>query len=91
MTNFWTSNTHNSLASGGQQSLGDRLMTLYSDIVKDVEKYKRIYRPNTMYENEASRDNLLAYLALRQHNLEDLQKELAEKGLSSLGRLEGQF
>jgi pyruvate kinase len=29
-------------------------------------------------------------LALRQHNLEDLQMELAEKGLSSLGRLEGQ-
>jgi pyruvate kinase len=90
MTNFWTSNTHNSLASGSQQSLGDRLMTLYSDIVKDVEKCKHVYHLNTMYENEASRDNLLAYLALRQHNLEDLQKELAEKGLSSLGRLEGQ-
>lgn len=90
MTNFWIPNTKNSLASGGQESLGDRLMSLYSEIVKDVEKYKHIYRLNTMRENEASRDNLLGYLALRQHNLEDLQMELAEKGLSSLGRLEGQ-
>lgn len=90
MTNFWTPNMDNSLASGRQERLGDRLMTLYSEIVKDVEKYRKIYRLNTMRENEASRDNLLAYLALRQHNLEDLQMELAEKGLSSLGRLEGQ-
>jgi pyruvate kinase len=29
-------------------------------------------------------------LALRQYNLEDLQVNLAEAGLSSLGRLEGQ-
>ncbi|HZA70793.1 MAG TPA: hypothetical protein VE548_13945 [Nitrososphaeraceae archaeon] len=43
-----------------------------------------------MPENQASRDNLLSYLALRQYNLEDLQIKLAEEGLSSLGRLEGQ-
>lgn len=90
MTNFQTPNTNNSLASSSQERLGGRLMTLYSEIVKDVEKYRHIYRLNIMRENEASRDNLLAYLALRRHNLEDLQMELAEKGLSSLGRLEGQ-
>jgi hypothetical protein len=33
---------------------------------------------------------LLCYLALREHDLSDLQLRLAEKGLSSLGRLEGQ-
>ena len=43
-----------------------------------------------MHENEVSRDNLLSYLALRQNNLDDLQLKLADKGLSSLGRLEGQ-
>ncbi|HZD33796.1 MAG TPA: pyruvate kinase, partial [Nitrososphaeraceae archaeon] len=90
MTDFQTPNTNNSLASSSQERLGDRLMTLYSEIVKDVEKYRHIYRLNIMHENKASRDNLLAYLALRQHNLEDLQMELAEEGLSSLGRLEGE-
>lgn len=33
---------------------------------------------------------MLCYLALREHDLSDLQLRLAEKGLSSLGRLEGQ-
>ena len=32
--------------------------------------------------------NLLHYLALRQHDLRDLQRELAARGLSSLGRAE---
>ena len=32
--------------------------------------------------------NLLHYLALRQHDLRDLQEELSQLGLSSLGRLE---
>ena len=35
-----------------------------------------------------SRDNLLAYLALRENDLHTLQNNLAEEGLSSLGRLE---
>ena len=39
-------------------------------------------------DSRSSRDNLLAYLALRDHDLHDLQLELAEIGLSSLGRLE---
>ena len=41
-------------------------------------------------ENEASRDNLLAYLALREQDISELQLSLANQGLSSLGRLEGQ-
>ncbi|MGA7370298.1 MAG: pyruvate kinase [Nitrososphaeraceae archaeon] len=90
MTDIWTSNTDNSQTSGDEERLGNRLADLYFKIVKDVEKHKHFYQLNTMHENEASRDNLLAYLALRQHNLEDLQMELAEEGLSSLGRLEGQ-
>ena len=41
-------------------------------------------------ENKCSRDNLLCYLALRKHDLSDLQLRLAEQGLSSLGMLEGE-
>jgi pyruvate kinase len=40
-------------------------------------------------EAQCSCDNLLAYLALREHDLQNIQLELAERGLSSLGRLEG--
>ncbi|MDQ6668510.1 MAG: pyruvate kinase, partial [Thermoproteota archaeon] len=40
--------------------------------------------------NKCSRDNLLCYLALRKHDLSDLQLRLAEQGLSSLGMLEGE-
>src|SRR5271166_4199359 len=36
----------------------------------------------------ASADNLAHYLALRHHDLRDLQRELMRHGLSSLGRLE---
>lgn len=36
----------------------------------------------------SSRENLLAYIALRQHDLESLQMDLSDLGLSSLGRVE---
>jgi pyruvate kinase len=39
-------------------------------------------------DRQASARNLLHYLAVRQHDLRELQDELAELGLSSLGRLE---
>ena len=39
-------------------------------------------------ENRAAGRNLLHYLALRQHDLRDLQRELTGLGLSSLGRAE---
>jgi pyruvate kinase len=78
------------LDTDDSERLGERVSLLYSEVVNNVEKYRNLYRLNTMHENEASRDNLLAYLALRQHNLENLQLGLAEEGLSSLGRIEGQ-
>ncbi|MGE5661763.1 MAG: pyruvate kinase [Ignavibacteriales bacterium] len=90
MTNIKTTDTSNSHSSSDKGRLGERLMALYSGIVREVEKNKCIYPLKNQHQNEVSRDNLLAYLALRRHNLEDLQMELAEKGLSSLGRLEGQ-
>src|SRR6187455_3393082 len=39
-------------------------------------------------DNRAAGRNLLHYLALRQHDLRDLQRELTALGLSSLGRSE---
>ena len=42
--------------------------------------------------SESSRDsarNLFHYLALRRHDVRDLQERLASRGLSSLGRAEG--
>jgi pyruvate kinase len=85
-----TSNNDNSLAVDGQARIEEKLTSLYYEIVTNVEEIRNLYPLNIMPENEASRDNLLSYLILRQHNLEDLQMELAEEGLSSLGRLEGQ-
>ncbi len=40
-------------------------------------------------DRQCSRDNLLAYTALREHDIYELQMALSEHGLSSLGRLEG--
>jgi pyruvate kinase len=39
-------------------------------------------------DNQASAGNLLHYLALRKHDIRDLQERLASLGLSSLGRTE---
>src|SRR5581483_30645 len=40
-------------------------------------------------ERRESARNLVHYVALRQHDLRDLQAQLAQLGLSSLGRSEG--
>jgi pyruvate kinase len=75
---------------GNKEQLGNRISDLYYNIIKNAERNKNRFPLSIMPENEASRDNLLSYLALRQYNLQDLQMKLAEEGLSSLGRLEGQ-
>jgi len=67
--------------------LGDRLRVIYQDIAEQASRARNDY-PLTDRNAECSRDNLLAYLALRERDLRELQLELAEEGLSSLGRLE---
>ncbi len=69
-------------------SLKDALLRLFRDIAQEVLRSRGRFRFSEP-DRECSRDNLLAYLALREHDLLDLQLELAERGLSSLGRLEG--
>jgi pyruvate kinase len=68
--------------------LRETLGNLFQDVQQKAAEARAKFRfsdPDVQY----SCDNLLAYLALREHDLQDLQLELAERGLSSLGRLEG--
>ncbi|HXZ24601.1 MAG TPA: pyruvate kinase [Nitrospiria bacterium] len=67
--------------------LGERLRMIYQDISEQAGHTRNDFSL-TDRDAECSRDNLLAYLALRERDLRELQLELAEEGLSSLGRLE---
>ena len=75
--------------SGDIESLRQSLNNFYINIIKNAQSAQNKF-PLKSHGNECSRDNLLCYLALREHDLSDLQLGLAEQGLSSLGRLEGQ-
>ena len=68
-------------------SLGERLQAIFQAVVEQAERARSNY-PLADRDSEGSRDNLLTYLALRERDLRELQLELAEQGLSSLGRLE---
>jgi len=77
------------------ESLRQSLSSFYMDVVRNAQSAQNKFplrgvKGGKIRENECSRDNLLCYLALREHDLSDLQLELAEHGLSSLGRLESQ-
>jgi len=67
--------------------LGKKLQALYGEIAERAGRARADYRMADS-DSECSRDNLLTYLVLREHDLHELQLELAEQGLSSLGRLE---
>lgn len=71
-----------------RDSLCRKLDEIYSDVLERAEKARGKF-PVQSKENEVSRDNLLAYLALREKDLSAIQIALAREGLSSLGRLEG--
>lgn len=71
-----------------KSALAQNLEALYSEILKSVGSVHSSFH-SCDPDVACSRDNLLAYLALRDHDLHELQLELADLGLSSLGRLEG--
>ena len=71
-----------------KSTLAQKLEALYSEILERVGSVRPNF-PSCDPDGACSRDNLLAYLALRDHDLQELQLELADLGLSSLGRLEG--
>src|SRR5512145_285622 len=70
-----------------RSALAERLNILSADIIERSSQAVSEFDLHDV-DSRCSRDNLLAYLALRDHDLQDLQLELAEIGLSSLGRLE---
>lgn len=74
--------------NGEHDPIRATLEGLFQDVQKKAMEARAQFRLSNP-EAQCSCDNLLAYLALREHDLQDLQLELAERGLSSLGRLEG--
>jgi pyruvate kinase len=70
-----------------RSALAERLNILSEEIIERTSNAVSEFALHDV-DSRCSRDNLLAYLALRDHDLQDLQLELAEIGLSSLGRLE---
>jgi pyruvate kinase len=58
----------------------DQCLLMERTFAREIERVDPEYR--------ISARNLLHYLALRQHDLGDIQAELASRGLSSLGRME---
>ena len=79
----------NTIVGDKIESVRQSLNTFYTNTIKKTQNAQNKY-PLKNYENECSRDNLLCYLALRENDLSHLQLELAEQGLSSLGRLESE-
>lgn len=77
------SNTHNPQIS----QLIHELETLHTEMLnlanENLPAMVQIHR-----DNQASAGNLLHYLALRRHDIRELQDQLAQLGLSSLGRTE---
>src|SRR4029078_199480 len=66
-------------------ALGDLRQSITAEAAKRIERWQSdIEQPSFA----ASANNLAHYLALRHHDLRDLQRELMRHGLSSLGRLE---
>jgi pyruvate kinase len=71
------------------ETLGRQLNEIYLDTIERAQKAQSKLRFKVSEnENKCSCDNLLCYLALREHDLSDLQLRLAEQGLSSLEMLE---
>lgn len=71
------------------KELLDHLLELYDQVVKKgdeyFERYKHKIKRDDFYNSAL---NLSYYLALRNHDLRQLQSKLAPLGISSLGRLE---
>lgn len=71
------------------QALLEAVQTLRQDVLTNGEELVSLWRPmiaRTSYLDSAR--NLASYLALRRHDLRDLQLALMRWGLSSLGRSE---
>ena len=75
--------------SSNAESIAKQLVAIYHQVMDKTLQTREGFQINTE-AGQMSRDNLLAYLALREYDLHELQNRLAEEGLSSLDRLESQ-
>lgn len=73
--------------SGGLETLLRQLLRLRGEML-ERETQLEPHLSGVPEENRASARNLIHYIALRSHDLRDLQTTLARHGLSSLGRAE---
>ena len=69
------------------QQLTGQVQHLCQEVL-DYENTRRADIERAAPECRASARNLIHYLAVRQHDLRELQRGLARLGLSSLGRME---
>lgn len=82
------------LASSRTEEARASLVAVARDLVRleaglfDLEKEMRSSIARVPPDRRESAKNLVHYIALRQHDLRDLQLELSQRGLSSLGRSE---
>jgi len=65
----------------------EQLLQLRSEMLREEEALQGTLQDITEVHRESAR-NLARYLALRRHDIRDLQEELTVHGLSSLGRAE---
>lgn len=65
----------------------EQLEQIRSDML-DLEERARALWQDLPPERQDSARNLLHYVALRRHDIRDLQEQLVQRGLSSLGRCE---
>jgi pyruvate kinase len=73
----------------GVDILGEKLNKVYVDIIERTKKARKHFAiTKNGNEKTCSFDNLLCYLALREHNLSGLQEKLTEDGLASLAMSE---
>ncbi|WP_413299426.1 pyruvate kinase [Bacillus sp. 1P10SD] len=63
------------------QEWSKRIGRMFQQIIQEVEQVRGTF---PVIGAEYNRDNLLAYLALRKHNISDFQQSLADQGLAAL-------
>lgn len=83
MDNFLLNKDVNAVVNSpiNPQEFSKRLGSLYQQIIKEVEQVREDFPVSGA---EFNRDNLLAYLALREQNVFDLGLPLMEEGLTAL-------
>jgi pyruvate kinase len=75
------------IARASLSAIARQLVRLEGSLL-DLEKTMRPAIARAASDRRESAKNLVHYIALRQHDLRDLQLQLSQRGLSSLGRAE---